>query len=278
MRSITTLHTRWLLTIVGALLVITGGLILTQASVARTAMQQVGILAAPAEPAAGVDTDAAETDAAETELAAAETELAAAEAGQDTATEVSSVRTYIISPEESEASYVVTEELFADALTEFGLQPGPTNTVRGATQAIEGRFTLDLDDLPNTLGENRFAVDMTTLSTGERLRDSWIRTDGPRFNDYPVAEFIASEIQVDLDSFTPGEEVSFQLIGELTIREISRPKTFDVTAMLEGDTVAGIATTEARLTEFDIEPPDIYLTLSVADPFTIEIDFVAHAQ
>lgn len=220
-------------------------------------------------------TAAEEPAATDTEAVAEEAE--AEEAAAPEPVEIAGVRTFVIEPQESEAAYIVAEELFADALTKYGLSPGST-TVRGTTQEIEGQFTLDFDDLSSALGENRFAVDMRTLSTDQSLRDGWIRSDGPRFNQYPVAEFIASSIEGAPESYTPGEEVTFQLVGELTIREITHPKTFEVSATLEGNTIRGTATTDALLTEYGIDPPDFFNTLSVADPFSIEINFVAHAE
>src|ERR1700741_4295017 len=52
------------------------------------------------------------------------------------------VRTFVIVPAESKASYVADEELFALAFTKFGLPAGWAKVV-GSTQAIEGRFQID---------------------------------------------------------------------------------------------------------------------------------------
>jgi polyisoprenoid-binding protein YceI len=243
------------------------------------------VFAACGAPTPGASAPEAETGAAaEAEVATESDTEAVAEADTETEEQsepapmdISGVHTFVINPEESEAAYIAEEELFADALTKYGLDPG-WNTVRGTTQAVEGQITLNLDDLADALGENRFTVDMTTFTTDQNSRDDWIRTDGPRFNDFPVAEFIANDIQGAPDSYTPGEEVTFQLVGELTVREISQPKTFDVTAVLENNTLTGTASTEALLTEFDIEPPHFFNTLTVADPFVIEINFVAYAE
>jgi polyisoprenoid-binding protein YceI len=231
---------------------------------------------APAAPAEAEQVEPAPADTDATDGTAAES-ADAEDTGDSAPMELAGVRTFIISPEESEVAYIATEELFADALTKYGLDPG-MSTVRGTTQAIEGQLTLNFDDLSSALGENRFTVDMTTLSTDQSIRDNWLRTDGPRFNQYPVAEFIASEIVGAPESYTRGEEVTFQLVGELTVREVTQPKTFEVTATLVNNTITGTATTDALLTEFDIEPPHFFNTLTVADPFSIEINFVAHAQ
>ncbi|MCL4858410.1 MAG: YceI family protein [Caldilineaceae bacterium] len=187
---------------------------------------------------------------------------------------VSGQRTFVIVPEQSKASYLVDEEFFAGALSKLGIDAGKMDVV-GSTQAIEGQLTLNLDDLNNALGENVFTVQMNTLATNRDDRDKWIREDGPRFNDYPLATFRASAVEGAPASYTEGEEVRFRLVGDLTIREVTNPATFDVTASLNGDTLSGVATTRLRMSDFGIEPPNFANTLTVADEFGIEVQLVA---
>ena len=148
------------------------------------------------------------------------------------------VRTFVIVPAESKASYVADEELFALAFTKFGLPPGWARVV-GSTHAIEGRFQIDMEHPAVPLGSNEFTVRMNTFSTGRAMRDNWIRENGPRFNDYPVATFRANAIDGVAGSDHPGEELSFNLRGTLTIREIARPAAFAVRARPSGDTLDG---------------------------------------
>ena len=72
--------------------------------------------------------------------------------------------------------------------------------------------------------------------------------------------------------------MSFQLVGDLTIREITQPAIFDVTASLSGDTLNGVATTRLKMSDFGIDPPNFANTLTVADEFGIEMQIVAKAQ
>ena len=236
---------------------------------------------APAAPAAEAPPAAAATEApaaAEAPEAAEATEApAAAEAGAAAAPALGGVRTFVIVPEESQASYHATEEFFGGALEKYGINAGFGEAV-GVTQAIEGQLTLNFDDLADALGENSFTVQMNTLVTGRDSRDNWIRENGPRFNDYPVAGFTATAIEGAPAAYTEGEEVSFKLVGDLTVREVTRPTTFDVTARLEGDTLTGTATTRASLTDFEIEPPSFANTLTVDDEFGIEVQFTAREQ
>jgi polyisoprenoid-binding protein YceI len=187
------------------------------------------------------------------------------------------VRTYVIVPAESKASYIADEELFALAFTKFGLPPGWAKVV-GSTQAIGGRFHIDMERPAASLGKNEFTVRMNTFTTGREMRDNWIRENGPRFNDYPVATFSATAIEGAPGSARPGGELSFNLRGTLTIRDIPRPATFAVRARLTGNTLDGDATTRVRMSSFGIETITFHDTLTVADEIGLDVKFRARAE
>jgi polyisoprenoid-binding protein YceI len=222
---------------------------------------QAAPAASPAPAAATADTTAEAT-------------AAAAGAGEAAGGAVSGQRTFVIVPEQSKASYVVDEEFFGGALAKYGIAARVGETV-GSTQQIEGQLQLKLDDLSAPLGENRFTVQMNTMLSDQDLRDTWIRENGPRFNDYPEATFVATAVEGAPASYADGQEVSFKLVGDLTVRDITRPVTFDVNAQLAGDTLSGTATASVKLSDFGIEPPSFANTLTVADDFRIEVQFVA---
>lgn len=188
-----------------------------------------------------------------------------------------SYRTFVVVPEESRAAYIVDEEFFSAALTKLGIPPGKVK-VTGSTQAIEGTIQLNLEDLSAPLGENRFTVRINTLTTDRDDRDQWIREKGPRLNDYPLATFIATAIEGAPSTYTEGQAVTFKLIGDLTIRDITKPVTFEVTASLQGDTLQGVAKTRLRMSDFGIEPPNFANTLTVADEFELEIQITAREK
>jgi polyisoprenoid-binding protein YceI len=185
--------------------------------------------------------------------------------------------TYVIVPEESSASYLANEEFFGLALGKYGIPEGLVDTV-GTTQVIEGQFQLNWDNLNSPLGESTFTVDLSTLESNQTLRDDWIRDNGPEFATYPTATFVGESLEGAPTSYTPGEEVNFQLIGQMTIREITQPATFNITAKLEDGTVTGTATAALLMSDFGITPPDFANTLTVDDAFEVKIDFTARAQ
>lgn len=226
----------------------------------------------PALPAA--QSPAAEAPAAE--APAAEAPAAEAPAAEAPAA-VSGVHTYAIVPEESTAYYIADEQFFGGALDKYGIAEGTQDTI-GSTQQIEGQLELNLDNLAAPLGENRFVVQMNTFETDQSLRDMYLRRQGPEFNTYPEAVFVATAVEGAPESYVQGQEVSFKLVGDITIREITQPVTFDVTAILSGGTLTGTAETRTLMSAFGIEPPNFANTLVVGDEFGIRLEFVARAR
>jgi polyisoprenoid-binding protein YceI len=183
-------------------------------------------------------------------------------------------QTFVIVPEQSTASYVADEEFFAGALNKLGIAAGKSKVV-GSTRAIKGQFELDPEHPATAPGDNTFTVQMNTFTTNQPRRDKWIREEGPRLNDYPVATFKATAVN---GGAATGQALNFKLAGNMTIREITKPVTFDVTAQLAGDTLTGVATSRLRLSDFGIGPLEFLNTLTVADQFGIEVQFTARSQ
>ncbi len=69
--------------------------------------------------------------------------------------------------------------------------------------------------------------------------------------------------------------MTFQLVGDLTVRDVTVPLTFDVTATLDGDTITGVAIADTLLSDFGINPPNFANTLTVQDAFQIRMELTA---
>jgi polyisoprenoid-binding protein YceI len=177
--------------------------------------------------------------------------------------------TFRIVPEQSEASYEVEEEFFNRPVRFF--------TAIGRTQAIEGDFQLQIKGNQVELGDNFFKVDLRTLTSDDSRRDNRIRTIGLESNTYPWAEFTATAIEDFPADAAEGQDVSFQLIGDMTIRKVTNPQVFDVTARLEDRTFTGIATTSLLMKDYGFDPPDLLNILKVTDGVTVTVRFTTEA-
>lgn len=220
------------------------------------------LVPATQEPTAAAPAATAEPVPAATEETAstAPTEPEAAEASAN-------LRTFQIVPEQSEATYQVQEEFFNR----------PVNIVNpiGRTQAIEGDFQLTLSGNQVQLADNQFKVDLRTLASDEARRDNRIRDEWLESNTYPWAEFKATAIEDFPANAAEGQDVSFKVTGDMTIREITKPQTFAVTARLDGDTFTGTATSYVLMQDYGFEPPSILGVLEVTDGVTVTVNFTA---
>ena len=184
---------------------------------------------------------------------------------------------FVVDSAASSATYIVQEEFFAGAFDKLGINAGRAE-VNGVSQEVSGQLVLNLADPEDVLGENRFVVDLTGLKTDQSRRDEWIQDNGPAFSSFPLAEFVATEIQTFSPEVAEGETISFKLVGDLTIRGVTQEVVFDVTASVMEKTITGTAVADLKMTDFGIEPPSFANTLTVQDDFQVRIDLVAHAE
>jgi polyisoprenoid-binding protein YceI len=187
------------------------------------------------------------------------------------------LRTFVIVPAESRASYHANEEFFAGAMKLIGIKAGRMAVV-GATQAVEGTFQIDTSGAVPVLGENTFTVRLDTLTSNQKKRDDYlreVRDDGPSFDAYPLATFKASAINVQPSR---GDQAEYALAGALTIRDITKAVSFDVKGQVVGDTLIGEGRTRILLSTFGIGPIEFADILSVADPVELEVHLTARAQ
>jgi polyisoprenoid-binding protein YceI len=232
--------------------------------------------AAPAAEAPAAESAATEVEAAPAPAAAVGDAVEAPPVNPvDTAPEATAQptlgrATFVVAPEQSRAEYAVEEEFLG--------APVPFVTTVGSTDAIEGEIALTIADGAVEIGDNRFVVDLRTLQSDEARRDNRLRTEWLESDRYPQAEFVATEIVGMPADAALGEEVSFQVQGDLTIRDITQPVTWDVSAAIDGDTLSGVATTLVYMRNYGFEPPDIAGMLRVTDGVTVTVVFVAKIQ
>lgn len=189
--------------------------------------------------------------------------------------EADQTQTFVVT-DASRASYVVDEEFFADALSKLGINPG-TQVVVGTTPGVTGQIQLNFGQA-ELLEQAQFTVDMAGLRTDQERRDNWLRDNALQTARFPQAAFVATAVSGLPATYTEGQEVSFQLSGDLTIRDVTLPVTFDVTAVLDGNTLRGTAVLPLTMSSFGITPPDFVNTLTVADAFSIRVELVAQQQ
>lgn len=220
------------------------------------------ILAACGAPAA--TTPAAEpatTPAAESATAvAAATPLPASVSGDHLR--------FVTIPENSQARYRVREQLANRDL--------PSDAV-GVTNAISGTMVVDQDGnlVP---GGSRFVIDTATLQSDSGRRDGFLRSNVLHTNQYPNVTFVPTAITGLPSPLPTSGEGTFEMTGDLTIRNVTKPATWAITLRRNGDTLTGQATTSFKFADFDIPQPRVPVLLSLNDEIKLEFDFMMLQQ
>jgi polyisoprenoid-binding protein YceI len=225
------------------------------------------------EEAPATDTPASEelgsADTPQPEEAAQEAGATRVETSDEAAGEQSADpprrETFTILSEESEASYSIDEVFINDNNT--------LATAVGVTSMITGSLTLNYDN-PAASEFTPFVVDISTLASDRSRRDRAIRREWLESSTYPLATFDVTEIRNFPANPEEGTPLSFQLAGDMTVKETTREVVWDVTVTLEGDRLTGTATFVTFLADFNIPVPSIAGVLRVTDGLTLTLDFV----
>jgi polyisoprenoid-binding protein YceI len=196
-----------------------------------------------------------------------ETEVAAGVQVTDAVVPQADVQFRIV-PEETEARFLVEEILL-----------GAPKVVVGATSAVEGEILANTGNPSAAQVDVR--VDVRTLVTDNGNRNSAIQrmileTGAP---ENQTAQFTATSVSEMPETITIGEPFSFKITGNFSAHGVTKELTFDVTVTaVSEDRLEGSATTTVNFTEFATIPRLPPQVASVAEPLTLQIDFVAVAE
>ena len=179
-----------------------------------------------------------------------------------------SIQTFNILPGESSASYQIREK-FADIVEMV--------SPLGVTTGVEGNIQLDMT-APPALKAMSVTVDLRGLRTDDPLRDEKLADRWLVTNTFPYARFTAKEIKGGPSRYQEGQSANFIISGDLTIRDITQPIDFSVTATLAGDTLNGQAEAKIRMSDFGVDPPDLLGFVKVEDEVTLQIKLRAVRQ
>jgi polyisoprenoid-binding protein YceI len=173
-----------------------------------------------------------------------------------------------IDPNSSQVQFTLTEDLF-----------NKPNTVVGKTNQVAGDIVIDLSQ-PSKSQIGTIRIDARTLATDSGMRDRMIRSaileSGQ--DQYEFINFVPTEITGLPDKVEAGQTYSFKVAGSLTVRSVTKPVTFDVTAKLVSGSpqrLEGTATTTVHRADFNLQIPNVPTVANVSDDVKLEISFVA---
>ena len=183
-------------------------------------------------------------------------------------------RTFRIAPERSEARYEVDEEL-----TFLGI---PFNRAIGRTTVVEGQFSFyrdPTDDYKLVLSSGHFEVDISALTSNDSRRDERIRKQWLESTRFPLAVFEAKEVRGFPGNLSTDEgqvaEWTFEVKGEMTVRDVTRRETFEVKLVLSEDSMEGIASVFLKMKDYGFNPPVIAGLFKVEEGVDVVVEFQA---
>jgi polyisoprenoid-binding protein YceI len=146
------------------------------------------------------------------------------------------------------------------------------NDAVGETKNVTGVISVD-DKGKLISSESKFTVDVTNLVSDKDRRDGFVRRRVLETEQHPTVTLVPTEIRgVSLPLPTSGSR-TFDLIGNLTVRGVTRPTTWKVTADFSPAGFVGKAATQFTFKDFSIEQPRVPVVLSVDETIKLELDF-----
>ena len=171
---------------------------------------------------------------------------------------------FTIDPSASQARFELDEEL-----------RGQPKTVVGLTNQVAGEIALDLNDL-STAEVGQIVIDAGSFSTDSSLRNRTIRDRILNAGDFTFITFTPTAVRGLPAVAQPGDEITFTIDGDLTIREVTQPVSFEVTATVDGaNQISGTAGTVINRADFDLVIPSVPNVANVEEAVELYLDFVA---
>ncbi len=121
-------------------------------------------------------------------------------------------------------------------------------------------------------------VGVNSLTSDEDRRDNFLRRSSIQSSSFPEATFAVTGAEGLAWPLPTEGSVSFKLVGDMTIRDVTRPVTLDVDAQFTGDSITATASTVITFDQFEMSKPRLAFILSVEDEIRLELDIQASAQ
>lgn len=170
---------------------------------------------------------------------------------------------YVVAPTGNEARYRVREQLVGRDL--------PNDAV-GATSEITGAIFVGTDGklVP---AQSKVIVSTAKFASDSERRDGYVRRRLFETEQFPTVELVPTGIRGISGRPPTSGTRTFQLLGNLTVRGVTRPTVWNVRARFQGDQVTGTAATRFTFNDFNLTQPRVPVVLSVADTIRLEYDF-----
>ena len=176
------------------------------------------------------------------------------------------VSRFEIQPGESEARFIIDEIL-----------RGEPKTVVGTTNQVAGQIAVDPTN-PNGAQVGTILINARTLTTDSEARNRSLKNLILQTEAHEFISFQPTELVGLPPAARVGDMLSLKVVGDLTVRGVTRPVTFDATVMPETPSrLEGNATTTIRYADWGITIPQVSAVAGVSEEVRLELTFVATA-
>lgn len=173
---------------------------------------------------------------------------------------------YKIVPGESNLKFEVGETFINDN--------NRFNLAVGVTPQVSGEITVDTAS-PQNSQIGTITADISQFKSDSSRRDNFIRQHFLESDKYPTVTFVPTQVEGLPQTYTEGQEVQLKITGNVTIRDVTKPVTFDATAKLSGGTLSGVATTSILMSDFGFGPISLMGMLKTEDQVKLTLTIVA---
>jgi polyisoprenoid-binding protein YceI len=175
---------------------------------------------------------------------------------------------FVVAPMGNEARYRIREQLVRVDLP---------NDAIGRTSEVGGRIVVTTAGqiLPT---ESKFVIGVGSLKSDRDRRDGFVRRNVLETDRYPTVEFVPTAFRGLPQTLPTSGSHTFDVIGNLTVKGVTRATTWRVKAEAKNGQVTGSAATAFTFSDFNIEQPRVPIVLSVADTIKLEYDFMLVQQ
>lgn len=170
---------------------------------------------------------------------------------------------YVVAPTGNEARYRVREQLVGIDLPQDAI---------GATKGVSGRVVVGADGKV-VKDSSSIIIQLADLKSDETRRDNFLRRRTLETSTHPTATLVLTALDGLQLPLPPGASQTFRIHGDLTVRGVTKPTTWQVTARTDGSDLVGTATTAFTFKDFGLDQPRVPVVLSVADTIRLEYDF-----
>ncbi len=142
----------------------------------------------------------------------------------------------------------------------------------GTTEKVTGQIVFDAQGkiVP---ASSKITVDLTSLATDNENRDRQFKRQTLETQDHPNAVLAPTGTEGLPAAIPTSGSFSFTLIGNLTIRNVTKPTRWQVTANATPNGYTGTAKTTITFQDFEMTKPRSARVLSVVDEIKLEYDF-----